>query len=284
MERILQSTAATISQSWYEDGTLIDPGTVTIGITREDGTTLVAGGTATSGTGANPRTFTLTTTHTASLDVFTLTWTSATKGTLVSYVEVVGGFLFSLTEARNTKPLDNTTLYTVAEITAARTAAETALEEACGVSFVPRYFREVVDGSGTCDVLLSPRPLSITSAVVGETSSFAGTALTAAELADLRLYKDGRVYHSGVWTYGRGNVEIKGTHGYKFPPPRVGIAALKLAKWILVDTPVDERAVSVSTEGGSVQFFGSPVIRDAVFSIPECRIVVDVYGVNGSVG
>jgi hypothetical protein len=43
-ERILQLTPGTLTQQWYEDGAAVDPGTVTVGITRADGTTLVAAG------------------------------------------------------------------------------------------------------------------------------------------------------------------------------------------------------------------------------------------------
>jgi hypothetical protein len=98
LERILQLTPGTLSQQWYEDGAAVDPGAATVGITRADGTILVAAGTATAGTGTAPRTFNLTTTHTALLDRLTVTWTSVTKGTIVSYVEVVGGFWFSLAD------------------------------------------------------------------------------------------------------------------------------------------------------------------------------------------
>jgi hypothetical protein len=109
LERIQQRTPGTLSQQWYEDGTVVDPGTVTIGITRADGTSLVAAGTATAGSGTAARTFNLTTTHTALLDSLTVTWTSTLKGTLVSYLEVVGGFLFNLADARALSPLDSTT-------------------------------------------------------------------------------------------------------------------------------------------------------------------------------
>jgi hypothetical protein len=55
MERVLRLTPATISNSWYEDGVIADPGVVTVDIARADGTALVTDG-ATSGTGAAART------------------------------------------------------------------------------------------------------------------------------------------------------------------------------------------------------------------------------------
>jgi 20S proteasome alpha/beta subunit len=55
LERIGQLTPGSLSQQWYEDGSAVDPGTVTVGITRADGTVLVAAGTATTGTGTAAR-------------------------------------------------------------------------------------------------------------------------------------------------------------------------------------------------------------------------------------
>src|SRR5438105_2468884 len=110
MDRVARGGTATISASWYDaNGALVDPGVVTIQIDHEDGTNLVAAGATTSGTGVAPRTFALTTTHTASLDVLKATWTSPSQGTQVTYAEVVGGFLFSVADARALKPLQDAT-------------------------------------------------------------------------------------------------------------------------------------------------------------------------------
>jgi hypothetical protein len=100
MERILQSAPFTASETFYEDGVIVDPGTVTVGVTRADGTVLIAAGTATAGSGAAARTYALTIANTALLDTLTVTWTSATKGVRTSTIEVVGGFLFTLSQAR----------------------------------------------------------------------------------------------------------------------------------------------------------------------------------------
>jgi len=280
MERVLTDTAATVSQQFYEDGAAVDPSTVTIGITREDGTTLVAAGTATGGTGTAARTFALTTTHTASLDTLTLTWTSTTKGVLTQAVEVVGGFLFSLAQARSDSELSSTSRYSTADLIEARVIAERNLEQACGVAFAPRYFREKVDGSGGDDVLLQARPLSITSVVYGATSSSDGTTLTADELEDLRLYNDGRLYNPNGWTRGRQNVEVKGTHGYEVTPPLAMQGALALAKDWLVNTPYDQRTASITHDDGSTQLLKA----DGTFGVVPADKCVAVLGVNHGIG
>lgn len=279
MDRYLKSTAAVLPLTWTVNGTPTDPTptTTTVVVTREDGTALTSG-TATR-TGVGTFTFTLTSAQTADLDVLTVEWTSS-LGTVTTYAEIVGGFLFSVAQARALSPLDNTTTYPTADILTARTLAEAALEDACGVPFVPRYFREWFDGNGSTDLLLGPRPLAITSATVGATTSAGGTALTADELTDLRFYRDGRVYHSGKWTTGRGNVEIKGSHGYTIAPPRVGRAALLLAKRWLVETPISDRATSLTNDAGTVEYLATTGVREMVFDIPEANAVVQEYGVS----
>jgi hypothetical protein len=143
VDRILQSTPATISESWYQGATIQDPGTVTVTVTRDDGT-IVTTGTA-AGTGAAPRTFQLTAAHTASLDRLTATWTSPTLGTLTTVVEVVGDFLFTINEAHNA----GLATYSDDQIAGARTRVEQAIEDACGLAFVPRYDRATLNGDGT---------------------------------------------------------------------------------------------------------------------------------------
>jgi len=154
MIRILQNTPGTISQEWHEDGDLVDPGPVTVTVTRADGTELVSGASA-SGTGAAARTYNLTQAHTLLLDVLTVTWVSGTKGTLTSVVEVVGGFLFSISELRAMLP-DTKTAQAITDdqIKQARIFAEQALEDEADVAFVPRYYRETFSGTGVTTAML----------------------------------------------------------------------------------------------------------------------------------
>ena len=51
--------------------------------------------------------------------------------------------LFTVAQARAMSPLADTVKYSTQKIIDARTLVETALEDACGVAFVPRYRREV---------------------------------------------------------------------------------------------------------------------------------------------
>jgi hypothetical protein len=267
LERVQQNTPLTLSQQWSEDGAAVDPGTVTLGIDRADGTVLVAAGTATSGSGTSPRTFNLTTTHTALLDTLEVTWTSTLKGSLLSYVEVAGGFLFSIAQARAVSPLNNTTAYPTATIVQMRTTVEQALEDACGVAFVPRYRLETLSGPGGTSLLLAPRTTAIRSATVSD------TVLAAGDLTDLTYSPTGFV-DGYAWTYGSSNITVGYEHGWPSPPERIRRAALTLAKAWLVEGPVDDRASTFSSvdggtyglvvEGRAGSQFGLPTVDAAV--------------------
>lgn len=266
MDRVLKSTATVASVSFYEDGVIVDPGTVTVTVTRDDGTALITAG-ATSGSGAAARTVALTTTHTALLDRLKLAWTSATKGTLTTYIEIVGGFHFTIADARQRKPLDDPVTYTAAEIAAARTYAEDELERECGMAFVPRYARDTVDGNGTT-LLVLPRAgvRSIRSV------SLTGTAYTAGQLTDLIVRPGGAIYNPSGWTGGTGNLIVAYEHGLDFAPPGCTDAAIVLAKHQLVQGPIDERAIQTATEFGPISL-STPGLRGSRFGIP----VVDAF-------
>jgi hypothetical protein len=259
LERIQQNTPGTISQQWTQDGAVADPGTVTVGITRADGAVLVAAGAATSGTATAPRTFNLTTTHTALLDSLKVTWTSPTKGTLVSYIDVVGGNLFTLARAQALLPTA-----TVADIADARTYAETEIEAALGYALVPRYIIEKITGRW-CQALRvsSPYVRTIRSATVN------GVALSAGQLADLSFanglvagYPWGPI--AGAWGTTLNNVTIGYEHGLDTPPPGASRAALDEAVAYLGGSTangtgggIDPRAESVVTVDGTVRLRAS---------------------------
>lgn len=272
MERVLQATAVTVSETWYEDGTAVDPATVTLTVTRADGTAVVEDA-ATDGTGAAARTYDLTPADTALLDTLTLTWTSSTLGSLVSHVEIVGDFLFSLADARALAPLNNTSTYSNAEIIAARTLAETALEDACGTAFVPRYSYETLSGAATEFAQLKRRPIRAIRSV-----SVDDTALTSAQLAALAF--SGRTVYRETdgFDLGFSNVTVGYEHGMDYPPPRASRACLLLARSFLVDSTISDRATSISNEDGVTTFVVTQGVRGAAFNVPEANAVVQEYG------
>jgi hypothetical protein len=281
LERIQQATPGTLSQQWYEDGAAVDAGTVTIGITHADGTVLVAAGTPTAGTGTNPRTYNLTTTHTALVDRLTVTWTSTTKGVQVSIVEVAGGALFSISDLRASLSLPNTTTTTTADLIEMRTTVEQAIEQACGCAFVPRYFEETFNGEGGLAVFTyAPLVGNVPNTTIPfvtqvRSASIGGVAVTAADvLPDVAGF-----YYATTWPTGYRNIVIRYTTGAQSVPAEISRAALLLAKmWLSGRTnPIDDRAVTFSTTDGGSYSLAVPGRNGSVFGQPDIDAVVQRY-------
>lgn len=270
--RILQGTSATITKSFYSGSTLVDPDVVAVTVLDSEGATVTTG--TAGGTGVAERTFTLLAAYTALLDSLTVRWTSPTLGTLTSTVEVVGGFLFSVVEARTMRPLDNTTAYTDADIQAMRTTVEDALEKACGYAFVPRYDSATLNGG---DSLLRLRPYLRNIRWASTTTAGVTTPLTADALSVLQVSEAGFV--SGYpWTVGYGNVRVGYEHGMDRPPERIRQAALLLAKVWLVSGPVDDRATSFSSaETGATYSMMVPGRGGSITGVPECDAAIAQY-------
>lgn len=274
MQRVVQGLSATLTHTFYSDGVATDPSpaTATVTITRDDGTAVVTAQAATR-IGAGVFTYTLTPADTALLDILTVAWTATFGGqsqVFEDIVEVAGGVLFTLAQARALSPLGSTTAYPTATIVEARTMVETALEDACGVAFVPRYRREVIAGSGSATMMLAPKLRAIRSVTVD------GVAVSAGTLTGIRVLPSGLAYNPAGWTWGVANLDVAYEHGHDFPPPRVSQAALLWCKNFLVKGPIDDRMTSMSSEDGTFAI-SVPGMRGAMVGIPEVDAVIQQY-------
>jgi hypothetical protein len=200
-----------------------------------------------------------------------VTWTSTSKGTLTGYLEVVGGFLFSLSEARALAPLDDTTKYPTAALVAMRTTVEEAIELEYGTALVPRYTlepRRMRDGRVvTRSPLRALRSLSYTSA--GVTTAYTSQQLAALTLEDWAI--------TGAWGWGCRTSQV--TVGYEFgldtPPGRLRQAAVRLARQWLVSGPVDDRALGAASPDGNFSFgLATPGRGGSVFGLPDLDPIV----------
>jgi hypothetical protein len=274
--RIQRNTTATLSKTFYEDGVAVNPGTVTVTITASDGT-VIAEDAATTGSGTSARTYAVTASDTAMLDSWSVAWASTGKGTLIDDYEIAGGFLFGLNQLGAVKLGQSGTIagtYSAAQMAEVRVLVESAIEDACGVAFVPRYRVESVSGDGGTSVVLERAKVSaVRSVTVG------GTAVT-----DVSLSPYGTLYRRGGFGRGFQNVVVGYEHGWSSPPPRVSQAAMLLARRWLVDGPIDDRATSVSMEGVGTYTLATPGMRGSYFGLPEVDQVVNQYEMNALVG
>lgn len=260
--RVLRDSGAVLSHTFYADGTATAAdGTVTVSITKADGTTLTSGNATAVGS-----TYTFVLADQPLLDRLTVTWTGTFSGVTqaqTDIVEIVGGFYVTLAEIRALPNLSDTAKFTTAELVAARTWFETTFERATGVAWVPRYARDRISGNNRAALLLPRYPLRI-DPVTGApvvysvrtyTTSSAYTALTSPNLADLIVSDDGllRRFDGTSFTSGYGNLVVEYEHGHESPPADVVEAAKAGIRAKLVDDQTGNRVFAVQTDEGIVR-------------------------------
>lgn len=283
MQRILRSTPATIEARFYPSGseTLTSDGTVTVSVTRADGT-VVAGVSAV--TELPPGVYKATLPVQANLDLLTATWTGTTQ-TVTTQVEIVGGFYVSLAEIRAEKNLADSTKFPTADLETARAWFEDIAEDYCNVAFVPRYGREALDGTaGWCLRLRYPNqnsrsfrdPLHLRRVLA---ATIDGTAVSAPVVANWDLYEDGRInaWDAGTtFGIGRRNIVVAYEYGYDAAPEQLRRAALTAIRYRLLtdeSQQIPDRATSLVNEFGNI-VLSQPGEKRAT-GIPEVDAVLE---------
>lgn len=252
--------AATLTHTWYVDETPTDPtGTPTYAIVDANGTAVSSGNATVVGSSSGQTTAPLAAqTLTRHL---TVTWVASVAGgsvTEVDYVEVVGGFFFTLADGRaSNSALSSTSTYPTSALAAALLETEVECEEICDRAFVPRYRRLVIDGSGTGDLPLGVADVrSIRRVSMSDTPDGTFTDLTAAQLAALAVRSDRTVRRTDgdVWTEGSQNVVVELEYGLNRPAVDL-VDASKIRFRTFLTRPksaIPDRAESfVVSEGGT---------------------------------
>jgi len=293
LTRVLRTAATTLTKTMYDGETPTDASSaVTVAITRPDGT-VVNTGTATKPPATTgiytyilPGGPTSPSSVTWQLDWLTVTWSCTLAGAAVTFtdrVEVVGGYLFGLAEARASDPSlgnANSTTYPAALLAVKRLEVEIECERICGQAFVPRFRRALLNGSGrdalaTADAWLrAPVRAASVAYLTGQTL----TALSAGEVAQLAPTPDGLIMRpSGqVWPSGMNNVRVEYEYGLDSPPPDLVDAALLRLKSLLnrPRSGVPDRVSSYSNEAGTFRI--SMPGRDKT-GIPDVDAVYESY-------
>ncbi len=261
-QRILQGVAGTLQVTLLDyTGAAADAsGALTVKVTRADGTTLVAAGTATVHGTTGVYTGALTPAQTATLDLLTATWTDAGDGSVtVTTHEIVGGFYFSIADARaSDTSLTNATKYPDALILTTRQEVEEECEKICDVAFTSRYRRIALDGDGTNQLILPDNQIRTIRSirVYSDLATATYTAFTSTQLANVFIDPDNRIERTDYAWFdeGRGNIVIEYEHGYNRPAADLKRASLIRLRSRLnaALTGIPDRATSfTSAEGGT---------------------------------
>lgn len=257
--RHLRGSAATLPVDLLnQDGEPADAsGTLTVQVTKADGTEVLAAGSSTSNpTGSGSYTAALTAAQTATLEMLTAVWTDAgDSSTWTTLHEIVGGYYFTLAEARehdrSLQAQNDDTL-----IQRARRITEDEFERICGVAFVPRYRRVRLDGYGRSSLLLPDPMVRTVRSVRVYSSATSYTAFTADELAALSANNAGVITRGdgGVFAAGSKNIVVEYEHGHDRPPAEVQRASIARARqWIAFGNSgiPDRTQTYVATEVGT---------------------------------
>jgi hypothetical protein len=275
MDRLQQGQSGTLNAYWERNGVAWDPGTVQVSVSSQATGTVIASGLAT-GTGNSGRTFVLAPSNTAGLDYLTITWTSLSDSSvLTTYAEIVGDFHFTVAFARTRTPLGDTATYSTQQVLDYRTLAEMAIEDICGVSFVPRY-RYDIARIVSWGMLELPRR-RIRSVLNIYTQADSPSPVAIPSLAGLRIENGGLIFMPAMFNWWSTPIYVSYVSGYDFVPPRVARASLELCRRWLVESPWDERTTGFRTRDGGQMTILTANHTDA-FDIPEVVAVADAYG------
>lgn len=275
--KVLRWSSEDLSVTFYsgETPTAVSTGSLTIGIVDEWGRVVVPDGTATTSTSTGVHSYLLE--AQTDLKRLTATW-AGTFGQSMQFTtqhEVVGGFYTTPIEVRNMDSISGeTSTFPTADLVEAATWAEAVIDDYCGTSFVYRYERDVLDGTGTDTIKLSKMfPRKILAA------SIDGTDLTSDQLSKISLYDSGVIVREeDVWerTPEGQKVIIEYEAGIdKTPPPDIAWAAKTLARYHLIEqvSRIPDRALSISSEFGNIALSQPSMTKPT--PLPDVNVILN---------
>ncbi|WP_410676657.1 hypothetical protein [Amycolatopsis sp. cmx-4-68] len=290
LTRAVVGQAVTLAHTFLlDEETPVDvsAGSVAVVVKDPAGVT-VASGTATHGsTGV----YTFVLPPQPAVTLLTVTWTGTIAGnltTVTDLVEVTGGTFFSIAYIRNADAqLADVEEFPTAALVAARLETEIECEDICGRAFVPRYWRETLDGTGTSDVLLGkPDIRKIRSVAMSSRAGLPTVAFTADQLAALAVTADGmlRRTDAGFWTEGIANVVLEEEFGLDAPPQPLREAALVRLRSLANKhrSMVPDRASSFTSVDGGTYRLTLPKRKST--GIPDVDAVYARYGLDAEDG
>lgn len=253
--RVLATTGVTLTHVFFVDEVATAPtGTLTAVVKRLDGTSIAG----------SPFTYTVTGTNCSFalpgqdlVDSLTLDWNGTVGGepvTVRDYVEIVGGFLFGLADARSQLHLDVNT-YPTALLAETRTAIEQEFETICRQAFVPRFAREVLSGYDRAQLGLKNQMIRNIRAV-----SIGGTAMSAPDVALLGFEDHGVIKRDALWPAGQNNIVVEIEHGMDYPPHEVSSAGIlrMRSRLGMTSSAIPDRAISFTVAEGGVYRLSTP--------------------------
>lgn len=253
--RILRTARVTMTHTFYVDGVPTDAtGTPTVSIKRLDGTEVATPPASHSGVGTGEYTYVFP--EQSQVDTLEGIITADIAGADVEqsdWVEIVGGFLFGLAEARAMPPALSVQQWPDEVLAQKRLSTELECERICGQAFVPRFGRVALNGNNRTALLLPRANIRAIRSVTLDGTAQAVDSFT--------WTKSGVIARRvGWWTLGASNVVVEFEYGMEYPPPDLSDAAmLRLRSRIAQGkSEIPSRAASYTVQGGGVYRLSMP--------------------------
>jgi len=261
-----------------QDGEPADVGTVTVTVTNSYGTAVTSGAVAESGDSNEIRTTTIAAADNLSVDRLTAVWTGPNGVLATARYDIVGGYYATVADMREDTVLGSAVKHPVASLVKDRTEVESMLDDACRRAFVPRFYSEVLSGSGNDTLSLVQADLrEVVWAQYWTGAAWADLALDVTEIpADPFGLAVARRY---VWPCGVNNIRVGYRYGWDAPPADLRRAVVKAveARRSGDNSGIPSRAISVQgTELGNV-VLATPGLGKWITAVPEIDEVINRY-------
>ena len=261
-----------------QDGEPSDVGTVTVVVTGSAGTAVTSGAVTESGGSNEVRTAVIDGADNLSVDRLTAVWTGADGVLATTLHDVVGGYYCTVAEMRSDTVLGSVVKHPAAALIEDRTEVESMLDDACRRSFVPRFYTEILSGTGS-DVLSLQQP-DLREIVWAQYWSDGAWVAFEFDVTDTPAHPDGHaVLRSGCWPSGHRNVRVGYRYGWDAPPADLRRAVVKAVESRRAgdNSGIPSRAISVQgTELGNV-VLATPGLGKWVTAVPEIDEVINRY-------
>jgi len=258
IDRVQRNTPATLQVSFYVDEALTDPdgNAATFTAVKADGTTHTA---TTAATRQSQGKYSFNLPSQSALQNLTCTWAGTFSGaavSIVTFVEIVGSFLFSVAEMRAYDAvLTDTSKYPYDTIISKRMQVEQEFESICKRAFVTRFDRETFEGDGSTVLWVSnPDVTNVTKLTIDGVDYM--SYVTAGSLRVDR-YNSKLLYwtdRSGLFFIEGAPIVIEYEYGMKPTPWDISEKAKKRARGFLTskNTRIDERATVINADFGRI--------------------------------
>lgn len=282
---VLVGQASQLTFTAYQDGTQTDLGTVTIGIEDANGDEVVASGT--SVTDNDDGTYNYTLSKQTEPNFLIATWSVSGGADLTQYYDVQGSWLFTEHQLRNfdDQAISDTTTYTDADIAAAHQQAVEYMEAYTGRSWVRRYNRAVLSGTGsrfldvsdsfdrTASGLMLNRP-GAGQDIIQIIRANDGSDITT---SNIQILSGGILQRTdAVWTKATStsplNVTVEYEYGQPYPVDGADRVAMLLARHWLVSTRVSDAATSYNDPLGTYTFSDGRIPWEAYKWLRDHRV------------